>query len=47
MNSRHGFATQISFYKDKPISGCHFDIALIYKYHFLKSRQNVTFWASR
>ena len=45
MNSRHGFATQISFYKDKSILGCHYDIALMHKYHCLKSRQNATFWA--
>ena len=45
MDSRHGFATQISFYKDRPILGCHFDIALMHKSHFLKSRQNATFWA--
>ena len=38
MNSRHEFDARISFYKDKPILGCHFDVALMHKYHFLKSR---------
>ena len=33
------------FYKNKPISGCHFDIALMHKYHFVKSRRNAMFWA--
>ena len=33
------------FYTNKPISGCHFDIALMHKYHFVKSRRNTTFWA--
>ena len=42
MDSRHGFATQTSLYKDKPILGCHFGIALMHKYHFLKSRQTGT-----
>ena len=37
MKSRDGFDTQTSFHKDKPILGCHFDIALMHKYHFLKS----------
>ena len=32
MNSRHGFDTQTSFYKDKPTLGYHFDIALMHKY---------------
>ena len=32
-------------HKNKPTSGCHFDIVLMRKYHFVKSRRNATFWA--
>ena len=40
-----GLDTQTSFYKEKAILGCHFDVALMHKYHFLKSRRNTTFSA--
>ena len=29
MNARHGFDSQMSFFKDKPTSGCHLDITLM------------------
>ena len=31
-NSRCGFDTQLTFFKDKSTSGCHFDLALMHKY---------------
>ena len=29
MNARQGFDSQMSFFKDKPTSGCHLDITLM------------------
>ena len=32
VNARRGFDSQMSFFKDKPTSGCHLDISLMPKY---------------